>query len=185
SLPPDERRNAAKYAGLTAIAMSIVPLNFPQSHELRYFMYWMICLVSLNLYLIAQPKNKQILGKWLQPRYMGMICAVFLTIAIIRTNAYYVKPAFISQQKYIEFGVKQEYLEQIKPNEKVCLVAAHMGEDVQAATVAALKYAYVYSPYFHPEIDYDYSIQTAFDSNSCGDLRIIPEGLPPRPPQTN
>ncbi|MEL6496116.1 MAG: hypothetical protein AAFQ41_13495, partial [Cyanobacteria bacterium J06623_7] len=38
SLPPDERRNAAKYAGLTAIAMSIVPLNFPQSHELRYFM---------------------------------------------------------------------------------------------------------------------------------------------------
>ena len=53
--------NEAKFALLTAIAMSIIPLNFPQSHELRYFMYWMITLVSLNLYLVSLPKNKQLL----------------------------------------------------------------------------------------------------------------------------
>ncbi|MEL6578296.1 MAG: hypothetical protein AAFQ14_00980 [Cyanobacteria bacterium J06621_12] len=185
SLPQSDKSSAAKYAVLTAIAMSIVPLNFPQSHELRYFMYWMICLVSLNLYLVSLPKNKQILGRWLQPKYIGLICAVFLTIVIVKTNAFYVKSFLISQDKYVEFGVKQAYLEQIKPQEKVCLVAAHMGEDVQEAPVAALKYAFVYSSYFHPEIAYDYSIQTAFDSNTCGDLRIIPDGLKPLKPKVS
>ena len=179
SLLKEDRANEAKYAVLTAIAMSIVPLNFPQSHELRYFMYWMIYLVSLNLYLVSIPKNRQMLGKWLQPKYMGLIFAVFLTIVIVKTNAFYVKPSFISQKEYVELGVKQAYLEQIKPNEKVCIVAMHMGEDVQLASVAALKYAFAYSSYFHPEIDYDYSIQTALNPESCGNLRIIPNDVPP------
>ena len=172
--PREEHSNEAKYAVLTAIAMSIVPINFPQSHELRYFMYWMICLVSLNLYLIALPKNRQLLGKWLQPKYMGLVFAIFLTIVVVKTNALYVQPAFISQEWYVNFGVKQEYLAEIQPNEKVCLFAQHIGEDVQEAPFTALKYAFVYSSYFHPEIDRDYSIQTAFNDRSCGDRRIIP-----------
>ena len=178
SLPKSDRSNAAKYAGMTAIAMSLVPINFPQSHELRYFMYWMICLVSLNLYLVSLPKNSKMLGKWLQPRYMGLLYAVFLTIVIVKTNAFYVKPDFISEDSYIKFGVKQAYLEQIKPDEKVCIIAMHMGENVQQASVASLKYAFAYSSYFHPEIDYDYSIQTALNPESCGDLRIIPNDVP-------
>ena len=177
-LPKSDRANEAKYAVLTAIAMSIVPLNFPQSHELRYFMYWMICLVSLNLYLVSLAKNSQILSRWLQPRYLGLVSAIFLTIVLVKTDVFYVKPSFISEAEYIEFGVKQAYLEQIRPDEKVCLVAMHMGEDVQQAPVAALKYAFVYSSRFHPEIDHDYSIQTAFDAESCGNLRIIPNDVP-------
>lgn len=141
-------------------------------------MYWMICLVSLNLYLVSLPKNSQMIGKWLQPRYMGLVYAVFLTIVIVKTNAFYVKPDFISEEEYVEFGVKQAYLEQIKPDEKVCIIAMHMGEDVQIASVASLKYAFAYSSYFHPEIDYDYSIQTALNPESCGDLRIIPNDVP-------
>ena len=178
SLPKGDRANEAKYAVVTAISMSLVPANFPQSHELRYFMYWMICLVSLNLYLVSLPKNSQMIGKWLQPRYMGLVYAVFLTIVIVKTNAFYVKPDFISEEEYVEFGVKQAYLEQIKPDEKVCIIAMHMGEDVQIASVASLKYAFAYSSYFHPEIDYDYSIQTALNPESCGDLRIIPNDVP-------
>ena len=178
SLPKGDRANEAKYAVLTAIAMSIVPLNFPQSHELRYFMYWMICLVSLNLYLVSLPKNKQMWSKWLQPKYMGLVFAVFLTIVIVKTDAFYVKPDFISQDWYVEFGTKQAYLDQIKPNEKVCLMAMHMGEDIEESPVAALKYAFAYSSYFHPEIDYDYSIQTAFRPEACGNLRIIPNDVP-------
>ncbi|MEL6928959.1 MAG: hypothetical protein AAFO95_10010 [Cyanobacteria bacterium J06600_6] len=174
TLPPSNRTNEAKYAVLTAIAMSIVPINFPQSHELRYFMYWMICLVSLNLYLVSLPKNRELFGKWLQPRYMGLVFAIFLTIVMVKTNASYIQPAFISQSEYVKFGVKQEYLDTIQPNEKVCLFAQHIGEDVQEAPIAALKYAFVYSSYFHPEIDHDYSIQTAFDDRFCGDRRIIP-----------
>jgi len=185
TLPKGDRSNEAKVAVLAAIAMSLVPLNFPQSHELRYFMYWMICLVSLNLYLISLPKNRQLFGKWLQPKYMGLIFSVFLIVVLVKTNALYVKPAFISQEQYVKFGVKQEYIDQIQPNEKVCLFAQHVGEDVQQIPYTALKYAFVYSSYFHPEVDYDYSIQTAFNDRSCGDRRIIPPNPNDVPPDAS
>ena len=179
TLPLKERSNEARIAVLTAIAMSLVPLNFPQSHELRYFMYWIITLVSLNLYLICLPHNKQLFGRWLQPKYMGLVFAVFLMIVLVRTDAAYAKPSFVSQEQYVKFGVRQAYLDQIRPNEKVCIIARHMGEDVQKQSVAALKYAFVHSAYFHPHRNNDYAIQIALDEQSCGDLRIIPNDVRP------
>ncbi len=164
----------ARMALLTAIIMSIVPLNFPQSHELRYFIYWMICLVSLNLYLVSLPKNRQLLGRWLKPKYMGLVYTIFLAIVLSKTDYLYVKPSGFTLDKYVAFGVKQEYLNQIKPNEQVCLISMHIGEDVQGEDTAALKYAFLYSSYFHPEIDYDYSIQAALEPTVCGDRTIIP-----------
>ena len=178
--PPEQNSSEARKAVITAILMSIVPINFPQSHELRYFMYWMICLVSLNLYLISLPKNRQLLGRWLTPKYMGLIYTVFLTIVLVRTNAFFVKPSLITLDKYINLGVKPEYIAQIKPNEKVCLMSRHIGEDTQVASIAALKYGFVYSSYFHPEIDYDYSIQATLHRESCGDRTIIPSDFDPK-----
>ena len=171
---PTQNTHEVRVAVVTVIAMSIVPLNFPQSHELRYFMYWMITLVSLNLYLVSLPKNKELLGRWLTPKYMGLIYLIFLIVVQIRTDAFYIKPSGITLDKYVSFGVKQEYLYQIKPNERVCLISKHIGEDVQGAPIAALKYAFLYSSYFHPEIDHDYSIQAALDPSACGDRTIIP-----------
>ena len=170
----DNTSNEAKVALLSAIAMSIVPLNFPQSHELRYFMYWMICLVSLNLYLISLPKNRQLIGRWLQPKYIGLLYTIFLTIILVKVGKFYAKPSFTTLDKHLAFGVKSEFVNQIKPNEKVCLVSRHIGEDTQTAPTAALKYAFLYSSHFHPELDYDYSIQTALDPKVCGDRTIIP-----------
>ena len=169
-----DTHNEAKVALFTAIAMSLVPLNFPQSHELRYFMYWMICLVSLNLYLISLPKNKQLIGRWLQPKYLGLIYTVFLITILVKVGKFYAKPSFITLDKYVALGVKSEFINQIQPNEKVCLVSKHIGEDTQTAPTPALKYAFVYSSYFHPELDFDYSIQVAFDRKSCGSLTAIP-----------
>ena len=169
-----ENSRAAKMAFLAAIAMSFVPINFPQSHELRYFMYWMICLVSLNLYLISLPKNRQLWGRWLQPKYMGLIYLIFLTIVLVKTDGTYLKVHSSALDKHIAFGVKSELIEQIKPNERVCLLSRHLGENVQGQPIAALKYAFLYSSYFHPELNYDYSIQAALDPASCGDRTIIP-----------
>ena len=170
----DNTFNEAKVAFLTAIAMSIVPLNFPQSHELRYFMYWMICLVSLNLYLISLPKNRQLIGRWLQPKYLGLVYTVFLTIILTEVGKFYAVPSFVTLDKYLAFGVKSEFVNQIQPNEKVCLISRHIGENTQTAPIAALKYAFLYSSYFHPELDYDYSIQVALDPKVCGDRTVIP-----------
>lgn len=172
SLPKSDRSYSAKLAVLTAIAMSLPPLNFPQSHELRYFMYWMISLVSLNLSLIALPKNK-LLAKWLQPKYMGLVFAIFLTIVLVKTKGFYVKPAFITEAQYVNFGVKQQFFSKIQPNEKVCLISRHIGEDIKTAPIIPLKYAFVYSSYFHPQKN-DYSVQVALKPESCGDRKIIP-----------
>ena len=166
--------NEAKMALITAIAMSIIPLNFPQSHELRYFMYWMICLVSLNLYLISLPKNRQLIGRWLQPKYFGLVYAVFLTIILVKVGKFYALPSFVTLDKYLAFGVKSEFINQIQPDEEVCLISRHIGENTQTAPIAALKYAFLYSSYFHPELDYDYSIQAALDPKACGNRTIIP-----------
>lgn len=140
-------------------------------------MYWMICLVSLNLYLVSLPKNKQLLGRWLQSKYIGLIYATFLTIVLVKIGNFYAKPSFYTLDKYVTLGVKSQFVNQIKPNEKVCLLSRHIGEDTQTASTAALKYAFVYSSYFHPELDYDYSIQAALNPESCGDRTIIPSNL--------
>ena len=175
SLPSEKRSREAKYAVFTAIAMSLVPLNFPQSHELRYFMYWMITLVSLNLYLICLPKKS--FGKCLQPKYIGLVYLIFLAIVLSRIGQFAALPSFHTLNKYVEFGVKPEFIAQIKPDEKVCLLSRHIGENIQNAPTAALKYAYLYSSYFHPELNYDYSIQAALDPQACGDRTIIPSNL--------
>lgn len=174
SLPKSDRPREAKLAVLTAIAMTLVPLNFPQSHELRYFMYWMICLVSLNLYLVSLPKNQRLLGRWLQPKYVSLVYAVFLTIVLVKIGTFFAKPSLITLDKYVTFGVKPGFLKQIKPDAQVCLVSKHIGEDIQTAPIAALKYVFLYSSYFHPELDYDYSVQAALDLKACGDRTVIP-----------
>lgn len=177
SLLKQERSREAKFAVFTAIAMSLVPLNFPQSHELRYFMYWMITLVSLNLYLISRPKNQQLLGRWLQPKYLGLVYTVFLTIVLVKIGTFFARPSMITLDKYVTFGIKPEFLNQIEPNDRVCLLSRHIGEDIQTAPIAALKYVFLYSSYFHPELDYDYSVRSAFNPEACGDRKVIPSNL--------
>ena len=177
SLLKQERGRSAKFAVLTAIAMSLVPLNFPQSHELRYFMYWMITLVSLNLYLISRPKNQQLLGRWLQPKYLGLVYTVFFTIVLVKIGAFFARPSMITLDKYVTFGIKPEFLSQIQPNDRVCLLSRHIGEDIQTAPIAALKYVFLYSSYFHPELDYDYSVRAAFNPEACGERKVIPSNL--------
>ncbi|MEM8831602.1 MAG: hypothetical protein AAGE96_19910 [Cyanobacteria bacterium P01_G01_bin.19] len=48
-----KKTNDARVALATILSISFIPANFPQSHELRYFMFWMITLVSLNLFLVS------------------------------------------------------------------------------------------------------------------------------------
>ena len=186
SLPRHLRSTEARWALLVVIAMSLIPLNFPASHELRYFMYWMITLVSLNLYLLSSSTNSKFgLNKWLQVKNIKWIYITFLIIVLIKTNYRAIKPTFLTIDKYINLGVNKEFLSQIEPNDRVCLISQHMGDNIQAANKASLKYAFVYSSYFHPELGYDYSIKVGgyypqhevFDLDMCGDRKIVPNNV--------
>ena len=164
--------NKAKTALITVILMSFVPANFPQSHELRYFMFWMITLVSLNLHIVStwQPKNP----KWIQPKYLGTICLLFLVVMSIKIDDYYLRPVFNSFEPYLKDTVKTELLEQMIPNDRTCMIARHAISDPTSVSFAQIHNAFYYSSYFHPEIEYSYSIKAVVDPRDCGDLKMIP-----------
>ena len=108
---------------------------------------------------------------------MGLVYAVFLAIVLVKIGNIYAKPSLITLDKYVNFGIKPGFMAQIQPNERVCLLSRHIGEDIQNAPTAALKYVFLYSSYFHPELDFDYSVQSALDPKACGDRTIIPRNL--------
>lgn len=168
----------ARTALATVLVMSFVPANFPQSHELRYFMFWMICLVSLNLYLLSRSHINWQRSRWLQPKYMGLVYLVFLTIVLSKTGNFYGKPVFNSLEQHLSSGVKPELLSQIKPEEKICLIII----DPELANREKVPFvseqnAFLYSSYFHPELNYSYSIRVAVDPENCGDRIVIPRNL--------
>jgi hypothetical protein len=169
----DKSRNATT-ALITVLLMSLVPANFPQSHELRYFMFWMITLVSLNLCIVTSLQKQA--TRWLQPKYFGVVYLIFLTIVCIKIENFYLKPAFVKLENFVNNNtyVKKELLEQMIPNERVCMISRHGIPNPNAVPFAQVQNAFYYSSYFHPEIKYDYSIKAAVDPKDCGDLKIIP-----------
>ena len=169
---PEHKSNRAKTALITVLLMSLVPANFPQSHELRYFMFWMIALVSLNLHLVAtwQQQGK----RWLQAKYLGIVCLLFFVAMSINIDDYYLRPVFNSFEPYLKETVKTELLEQMIPNERTCTIARHAISDPNSVPFAQIHNVFYYSSYFHPEIKYPYSIKAVVDPRDCGDLVIIP-----------
>ena len=58
----------------------------PQSHELRYYMDWMIVLVLLNLWLACRS------GSRARPRVFGVVAAAAMGVVIAVTHGDYVRP---------------------------------------------------------------------------------------------
>lgn len=166
---------ATTTAIIFVVAMSIIPANFPQSHELRYFMFWMISLVSLNLYLISLYEHNSGRLKWLKSKYLGLIYAIFLTIVLVKAGNFYAKPQFFSLKQQIQVGVKPELLSQIQPEDRICLIGKAGLVNPKEVPFAAIQHTFLYSAYFHPELNYSYSIKARTDPKNCEDRKIIPK----------
>lgn len=171
----DKSRNATT-ALLTILLVSLVPANFPQSHELRYFMFWMITLVSLNLCVVTSLQNKN--SQWLQPKYLGLVSLLFMAIAFTKIGPFYLTPSFNSLRPYLQKIVKIELLEQMIPNQRTCMIARHAVSNPNVVPFAQIQNAFYYSSYFHPEIKYPYAIKIAVNPEDCGDLTMIPPNAP-------
>ena len=169
---PKTKSNNATTALITVLIMSLVPANFPQSHELRYFMFWMIVLVSLNLYVVSSWHHTA--SRWIQPKYLGLVCLLFFVTVCIKIDDYYLRPVFNSFEPYLKNTVKTELLEQMIPNDRTCMIARHAISDPDSVPFAQIHNAFYYSSYFHPEIKYPYSLKATVDPRDCGDLKVIP-----------
>ncbi len=138
-------RNRNHYtAGIVVLVMSLVAANFPQSHELRYFMYWMIVLISLNLYLVTNYQDRLI-----NPRRLGSISLIALIIVGVKTNFVYLYPSFNTLAAFKEKKIIPEIMAQIEPGDKICLPKLY-------------PYAFAYTPWFHPELGYTYKVRSGF-----------------------
>jgi hypothetical protein len=144
------------------VVMSGVTAINPQSHELRYYLYWMVSLVSLNLSLVTGANKLPKKLKLLNTRNLGLVSLIFLAVVVNKTNFTYIKPNFYTLDKHLQI-VNPDILRQIKPGEKVCLI--NKSKQYRNTTLYPAK--------FHPKLGYSYSIKSALKPSECGNLRQI------------
>lgn len=159
-----ETKTALIFLGL----MTGVTVWMPQSYELRYYMYWMIILVSLNAYLVCRfGKNNLSPRNPIKPQYLGLIALVFMLIFIQKTTKFFTYPSFepLSQQlATADWIVKKEIYAQIKDGDRVCLVEK-------------APFSFFYNSYFHP--GRHYSVRSEFNledermKNKCNGWKIL------------
>jgi hypothetical protein len=152
-----KRCRETNVAFIVLVIMSVVAANFPQSHELRYFMYWMISLVSLNLCLVSQYTSGL---KWLQPQYSGLVYAFFLAIVLVKIGDVYAQPTFYTLDRHLQAVVQSKVLSQINPSEEVCVVGKQ-------------PYTFGYASPFHSQLGYSYSVKASGSVDNCEGRRVV------------
>ncbi|AKV03411.1 hypothetical protein AKJ09_10074 [Labilithrix luteola] len=133
---------AAFFAGLTALVSML-----PQSHELRYYLVWMLTLVSLNLVVWSRER----------PLAVGTACAAALAVVAYSTGGTYLVPSGDSFATVLSTHVDRARLDAIAPGERVCI-------DRQPWT-------FLWSPQFHARPSY--VVQEAEDPSDCRGVRSL------------
>ena len=137
------RAAAAGFAALTAV-VSVMP----QSHELRYYMCWMLVLVGTNLWLAARaPRRARALG--------GQALAATAALAVVAfvTRGGYLYPSGESFQTLVASHVDDAALRGVRDGERICVRHAPWN----------LLWA---APFHAPR---SYAVTEAEDSTTCGD----------------
>ena len=159
----------ASNALVCIVFLSLFTSNFPQSHELRYFMAWMIVLVSLNLDILSSLKMRG--EKGFKLKYYGLPYLFFLVIVCSRIENYYLKPDFRSLDMYLHNNIDMALIDRFVPGEQNCLISRY--QDNPGVSVA-VQHAFYYSAYFHSDAKAKYSITIKENSEKCKSLNIVP-----------
>jgi hypothetical protein len=105
------RRAALGFALLTAVSSL-----WPQSHELRYYMYWIIVLVALDLILLARRADAAHLQPWI-----GVACGAALGVVLWVTGAGYAYASGSTFAELVKDKVDAAYVEGLHDGDRVCL----------------------------------------------------------------
>lgn len=139
----ETRMAVALFAGVTVVASLV-----PQSHELRYYMHWMLFLVSLNVVLWARD------ARWA----VGLVAASALAVVTWSTDAAYLYASGSTFEELVERRVERSVIETAMPGERLCI-------DRQPFT-------FLYAPAFHA--DKGYVVQEATTDADCRGARRVP-----------
>ncbi len=141
------RSREARCAAAFMISATAIASVLPQSHELRYYMYWMMLLVCLNLVLWSRER----------PATTAIGAVVAFAIVTWSTSATYVWASGDSFASLVAAKTDASQLEGVKPGERVC--------------VRKEPWSFLYASAFHRGAAY--SVQEAEDDDDCRGARTI------------
>jgi hypothetical protein len=131
----------------------VVMAHLPQSHELRYYLCWVLVLVALCLWLWVGGEGAEGRGAAL-----GGACAAFLGVVLWVTSAGYVYPSGTTFAELMKEKGGEEVVRGIGEGETVCLRRE--------------PYTFLYAAPFHP--GRRYVVREAEGEGECEGARWVP-----------
>jgi len=126
----------------------------PQSHELRYYMSWMIVLVCLDLGLACRTAARPFTPGL---RTLGTLAALSFMVVVASTRAAYVLPRGLTVKELVEAKVDEGRLGEVKDGERIC--------------VRRPPFNMLWTDVFHAPRHY--TVVEAENPEDCGDVRDV------------
>jgi hypothetical protein len=143
------------WAALATMAVaSLAVAGVPQSHELRYTLFWMVTLVSLNLYLLGRLEASGAAGS-VSRRGVGVALLAALALTVAVTRGQYLDPRPYPVERLVDVKVDKQILARIRDGDRVCF--SHE------------PWTFLYTAHFHPPLRY--SLQETGREDDCKDGR--------------
>lgn len=131
------------------LALTAFTSLLPQSHELRYYSFWIITLIALNLWLSLRSPAA--------PSAMGVLALLSLCVVLANTRGGYAYPSGITFRELVREQVDPAALRKIAPGERVC--------------ARRQPYAFLWAAPFHPPLSY--RLRVSEDELGCAGDRPI------------
>jgi hypothetical protein len=141
------RTREAKVAALFAGGATVVASLMPQSHELRYYLFWMLLLVALNLVVWSRERRA----------VTGLVALVAFAVVAWSTEGTYLYASGDSFATFTAAKVDRAALDRVQPGERVC--------------VNRQPWTFLYAPRFHA--GRSYSVQEAEGPDECAGARPL------------
>lgn len=140
-----KRRNDRKVrvAGIVFGAVTVVAAFVPQSHELRYYMHWMLTLVAFNLALWHEVAHWRIA--------MSAVTVIALAVVGWSTEWGYLYASGSTFDEFLAKRVDASIIESAPPNARLCIEKP--------------PFTMLYAPKFHPRSSY--SVQEKAAESDC------------------
>ncbi len=142
-----QRSRESKVALAFMAGASVMASLMPQAHELRYYLFWMLLLVALNLIVWARARRVTV----------GLVALGALAVVAWSTGGTYLRASGDSFATLVADHVDVQALDRLGPAERICIARA--------------PWTFLYAPRFHP--GRDYAVQEAESLSECGDARPL------------
>ncbi len=156
------RRLGLKPLGFLMV-ITIMTAMMPASQELRYYMYWAMCLVALNLVLIEDGLEGQEQSTF---RLVAAAAASsFLLFVLCATGFQYVRSTGTTMESLVkDYAIGKQLSDMhLREGETICV------EDKNPRD-------FLYAPMFHPALEsqYHYRVLEAYVAQDCMGNRVVP-----------